>query len=97
STAVQALAQGWKDLPEMVEFLSDRALHDTYARGTGELSEYETNPRQTALEALVNHYPVHPQTRELLSDCAQNDPDEIVREFATQQLAELQQQNEHPL
>ena len=95
--AVQELAQGWKDDPMMFEFLSDIALHDPYARGTGEFSEYETNPRQTALKALVNHYPARPQTRELLSDRAQNDPDEKVREFATQKLAELEQQNEQPL
>ncbi|PZV17933.1 MAG: NTPase [Leptolyngbya sp.] len=97
SAAVEALAQGWKDDPTMFEFLSDRALHDPYARGTEEFSKYEDNPRQTALEALVNHYPEHPQTWELLSDRAQSDPDEEVRQFATQKLAALQQQNEQSL
>ncbi len=90
SAAVQELARGWKDDPIMFEFLIDRALHDFYKRGTEEFSKYEDNPRQTALEALVNHYPDHPQTRELLSDRAQNDPDKKVREFAAQKLAKLQ-------
>ncbi|MCY7272761.1 MAG: HEAT repeat domain-containing protein [Phormidesmis sp. CAN_BIN44] len=85
---VQELAQGWKDDPTMFEFLSDRTLHDPFERKY----DRQENPRQTALEAIIKHYPAHAQTRELLSDRAQNDPDEEVREFATQKLAELEQQ-----
>jgi len=97
TVAVQELARGWKDDPTMFEFLSDRALHDPFERNYWKPDPRQTNPRQAALEALVNHYPAHPQTRALFSDRAQNDPDKIVQKFATQKLAKLNQQNEHPL
>jgi len=86
--AVRELARGWKDDPTMFEFLRDRTLHDPFERE----KDWQTNPRQTALEAIINHYSDHPQTQELLIDRAQNDPDEEVREFAVQKLAELEQQ-----
>jgi len=92
SIAVRVLARDWKDDPGMFDFLSDRTMYDPYTKGTGEFPHLEPNPRRTALQAIIEHYPDHPQTRELLSDRAQNDPDEQVREFAKQQLAKLETQ-----
>jgi len=83
---VEQLAQGWKDDPTMFKFLIDRALHDPFEREYGS----QDNPRQAALEAILENYPDRPQTWELLRDRAQNDPDEQVREFATQKLAKLE-------
>jgi hypothetical protein len=45
---------------------------------------------QIALNLLVQQYPDHPKTLELLRDRAQNDNDEQLREWATEQLANLQ-------
>lgn len=47
------------------------------------------SPRQTALNVLVQRYPDHPKTRELLRDRAQNDNDEQLRDWATKQLEKL--------
>jgi len=85
---VQELTQDWKHDPGMFEFLSDLALHDPFERRYSD----QDNLRQIALEAIIKNYPDHPQTRKLLSDRAQNDPDEQVREFAKQQLAKLETQ-----
>jgi predicted NACHT family NTPase len=80
--AVQKLASGWKDNPEIFEFLYDRAINDPFKRK----EDWENNPRQTALEAIIEQYPNHPQTLPLLRDRAENDPDEKVREFAREKL-----------
>ncbi len=37
---------------------------------------------------LLTHYPTHPKTLELLRDRAENDPNEQLREWAEEQLAE---------
>ena len=81
--AVQRLANGWKDEPGIFEFLYDRALNDPFERK----EDWENNPRQTALEAIIEQYPNHPQILPLLRDRAKNDPEENVRVFAVQELA----------
>ncbi len=63
----------------MFEFLCNRALNDPFERK-------EDNPRQLVLEIIIKQYPEHPQTLPLLHDRAGNDPDENVREFATEKL-----------
>ncbi|MFE1744914.1 HEAT repeat domain-containing protein, partial [Coleofasciculus sp. H7-2] len=85
--AVQELARGWKEDTGMFEFLCDRALNDSFNREYD--FEFEGNPRQTALEAIIKNYPDHPQTLTLLQDSAENDPDDKVKEFAKKKLAEL--------
>jgi hypothetical protein len=85
-TAVQELAKGWKDEPGMFELLCDRALNDPFERK----EDWENNPRQIALEAIIEQYRNHPQTLPLLQDRAENDPDEKVREFAREKLADLE-------
>lgn len=66
----------------MFEFLCDRAVHDPFQRKY----DWETNPRQVALQAIIQQYPEHPHTLQLLCDRAENDPDEKVREFAKKKL-----------
>lgn len=55
-------------------------MNDPFIRDEG--SKYTTNPRQTALEAIVEYFPNHPKTKDLLIDRANNDRDKQVREFA---------------
>jgi hypothetical protein len=45
-------------------------------------NEYQTNPRQTALEAILEYYSDKPQTLELLKAISKSDPDEKLKEFA---------------
>jgi hypothetical protein len=80
---VQELAKGWKDEPGVFEFLSDRAVNDPFERD----HPSNRNPRQYALEAIIEQYPDHHQTLPLLRDRAGNDPDYKVREFAVRALA----------
>ncbi|MBD1888652.1 HEAT repeat domain-containing protein [Coleofasciculus sp. FACHB-SPT9] len=80
--AVQELARGWKDEPGMFEFLCNCALKDSFKREY----DFQTNPRTIALETIIKNYPDHPQTLPLLRDRSLNDPDQKVREFATEKL-----------
>ena len=66
----------------MFEFLCDRAVNDPFK---GE-EYWQDNPRQIALEAIIQYYPDHPQTLALLRERAMRDQDEKVREFAKKEL-----------
>ncbi|MEH2334195.1 hypothetical protein [Nostoc sp.] len=80
------LAKRWKYEPGMFEFFCNLAIQDNFERK----ANWQVNPRQTALEAIIEHYPNNPQTLPLLCDRANNDPDEQVREFAQKKLAQLE-------
>jgi len=66
----------------MFELLYDRTLNDPFERK----QDWETNPRQIALEAMIKQRPDSLQTLSLLRDRAENDPDEELREFAKKKL-----------
>jgi predicted NACHT family NTPase len=83
--AVEALASNFKDEPGMFEVFYNCAVNDSFKRK----EDYEDNPRQVALLAIIEQYPDHPQTLPLLRDKAENDADEKVREFAQNKLKEL--------
>ncbi|NES20332.1 MAG: NACHT domain-containing protein [Symploca sp. SIO3E6] len=88
-SAVEEIARGWKDEPWMLEFLCDRVLNDPFER-----QEYlEANPRQSALNIIIEQYPHHPRLLTLLRDRAENDSDENLRKFARQKLEKLKKQN----
>ena len=89
SVAVQAIAKVWKDATHTFVFLCDCAINDPFIRGQEEFSFLLTNPRQTALEAILQHYSDKPQTLELLEAISSNDPDEQLKEFAKEELAKL--------
>ncbi|NEO95965.1 MAG: NTPase, partial [Moorea sp. SIO3G5] len=104
STAIEQLAQAWHDRvawptanqPWLWEFLcvrvaalsEHRTLNDPFERDQDE--DYDNvNPRQVALNAILKYYPNHSQTRSLLLDRAEHDPDPKLREFAQEKLAKL--------
>ncbi|NEQ11992.1 MAG: NTPase, partial [Moorea sp. SIO4E2] len=88
STAIEQLAQAWHAQPWLWEFLCDRSLNDPFERDQDE--DYDNvNPRQVALNVILEYYPNHSQTRSLLQDRAEHDPDPKLREFAQRQLAKL--------
>jgi HEAT repeat protein len=84
--AVQELARGWKDDPELFELLCNVAINDPFDRE----DEWQSNPRQGALAAMIELYPDPPQTLELVRDRAQNDRDQKLREFAQEKLTQLE-------
>ncbi|NES65214.1 MAG: HEAT repeat domain-containing protein, partial [Okeania sp. SIO2D1] len=84
--ALRQIATGWKNESGILELFYHVALNDSFQRE----SKYQDNPRQTALEEIVEHYPEHPQTLPLLQDRAENDTDEQLREWAKEKLQELE-------
>ncbi|BAT53152.1 putative signal transduction protein containing Nacht domain protein [Nostoc sp. NIES-3756] len=84
-TALQELTRSFKNDPSMFDVFYHCAMNDPFTREYN----FQHNPRQLALETIIEQYPHHPQTVQLLRDRAQNDPDEQVREFACKKLAQL--------
>ena len=82
---VKSISEEWKDNSQAFKFLYDCTFHDPFIRE----EDWQTNPRQTALEAILKYYSDNPQTLELLNHVANNDPDEKLKKFAQQELAKL--------
>ena len=80
--AVRQIVTGWKQKPGTFEIFYDNALNDPFERKY----EFQDNPRQIALEAIVKQYLDHPQALPLLKDRAENDPDEQLQEWAKKKL-----------
>jgi len=87
-SALQEIARGWKHEPGIFELLCDVAINDRFERE----HNWQANPRQAALTAMIELYPDRPQTLELVRDRAQNARDPELREFAQEILAELERQ-----
>ncbi|MBO9999520.1 MAG: hypothetical protein J7641_11025 [Cyanobacteria bacterium SID2] len=60
------------------------ARHDPFIRE----DDLHVNPRQTALEALLEFFADQSETLQLLNDRAENDPDEQLRYWAKEKLSE---------
>ncbi|WP_414754584.1 HEAT repeat domain-containing protein [Anabaena sp. CCY 9910] len=84
-TALQELTRSFKDDPSIFEVFYNCAVNDPFTREYN----FQINPRQLALETIIEQYPHHPQTLQLLRDRATNDPDEQVREFASKKLQQV--------
>ena len=80
--ALRQIATGWKQEPGIFEILYDKTLNDPFKREYN----FETNPRQIALKAIVKQYLDHPQALPLLKDRAENDPDEQLQKWAKRKL-----------
>jgi predicted NACHT family NTPase len=85
-TAVQELARNFKEETGIFELFCNVVVNDPFQRSNGEYSQYETNPRQTALEIILKHYPNDSQVLSLLRDRATNETDEKLREWAKDKL-----------
>ena len=80
--AIKFLADGWKDEPGVIDLFFDVAVNDSFVRE----ESFQKNPRQAALEAIIKHYPNHPNTLPLLRDRAENDTCMFLRELAQKNL-----------
>ena len=80
--AVRQIATVWKQEPGIFEILYDQTLNDPFKREY----DFESNPRQIALEAIVKQYLDYPQTLPLLQDRAENDLDEQLQKWAKKKL-----------
>ncbi|MBD2071295.1 HEAT repeat domain-containing protein [Leptolyngbya sp. FACHB-671] len=79
SAAVEALVEGWKDDLQIFEPLHDCTLN---APSQDDKEIWQDNPRRAALAAIVQYFLDHPKVPALLQDRAENDSDELVRQFA---------------
>jgi predicted NACHT family NTPase len=86
--AAQELAR-YKDETGILELFRDVAVNDSFQLSQYEFDVLERNPRYTALDIILKHYPNHPQTLPLLCDRTQNDPDEKLREWAKNKLQQF--------
>ncbi len=86
--SVEALARDWNDLPDFLTLLLRCATNDPFERQ----GDWEETPREAAIKQIVFYYPTSSRTKELLIDRVNNDPDEKIREFAEQKLAQLEKQ-----
>lgn len=84
-TALQELAKGFSDDSEIFQVFYHCAIHDPFIREYN----FQHNPRQVALEIIIEHYLDYPQTIPLLRDRAEHEQDEQVREFLHKKLLEL--------
>lgn len=75
--AIQAIAQGWHDYPESLQFLKERMGTMT-----------QPKPRRAALEAIAQGWPQHPETLPLLQACALTDDVSEVRQAAIGAIAQ---------
>ena len=69
----------------MLKLLYEVAQTDSYDSSQAK-DKWGENSRRVALNTILDHYPTHPKTLELLRDRAANDPDEQLREWAQEQL-----------
>lgn len=86
-SSARLIADNYRDDPEVFDILCEVAQTDAFTRQF----DWEDNPRQPALEALVKYYPDRPQVIEIVCDRAINDCDTQLREWAQQQLSEQNQ------
>ena len=103
--ALQGLACSYQDGSDLFDFLCDRTCNDPYKFDKVELDiavqffnikaeiYLYLNPRYHTLKALIDQYPNHSKTLELLADRAQNDNDDQLKEWASKQLAKLEAQS----
>ncbi|WP_225887008.1 NACHT domain-containing protein [Nodosilinea nodulosa] len=84
--AAKVICEHFSQAPEIFELLYEIVLQESFLPK----SVRNQNPRQNALEVLLRNYPTHPKTIELLRDRALNDPDEQLREWAQEQLQQME-------
>ncbi len=89
--AVRGIADEFPTAPGIFELFCEVVETDRFAQ---QHLYDRRSPRFSALKALINHYPTHPKTVNLLLDRAINDPDEQLREWAQEQLQQIESRGE---
>jgi hypothetical protein len=87
-TALRELARGWKDDPDTLPLLKDRAVKDASPAANDQ--RWIGGVSYSALQAIVRGWPNYPGTLPLLRDRAENDPAPWLREKARQLAAEIE-------
>jgi len=85
---VWELVHGWKDDSDTFSFFLEVATQDPFRRAY----KFERNPRKIAIKGLLKTAPENSLVIDLLRDRAANDSDDLLREWATEQLAKIDPQ-----
>ncbi len=89
--AVLELARGWKDDPDTLTILKDRAVND--ATPEAEWEDWRSGVRDVALQAITRGWPDDPDTLVLLRERAKNDPTRWLREKAKELADRIEARN----
>ncbi|TAD79104.1 MAG: NACHT domain-containing protein [Oscillatoriales cyanobacterium] len=88
--AICLISENWKDESETLSLLCRIATCDPFQQSR--FPFIKANPRYTAITKLLEIAPKNPQVIDLLRDRAANDPDDLLREWATEQLTKINPQ-----
>lgn len=88
--ALEIIAKYWGEDISLFDWFYSCALEDPFERK----ERFKGNPRQISLDFLLDKHFGNPKTLELLQDRVINDPDEHLREWAQEQLQQLENQGE---
>jgi hypothetical protein len=90
--ALIVLAEGWRDNPEVLPLLKQRAVHDDSPGTNSDLdwTSLYSYVRLNAIEGIARFWPAHPDTVPFLRERAENDPTEWLREWTKDLLDEIE-------
>ena len=80
--AGKTIVKHFAQVSGVLELLCETAIQDPFQR-TG---HQQINPRKIFLEGVLNYYSDDPKTLKLLQDRTSNDPDDLLRQWAQEQL-----------
>ena len=86
NATIQIICNGWKRSNNLIDFLTNCVIFDSNVQYS-----WLQDIRLTALKAILFNFPTHLRAVELLRDRALNDPDEQLREWAQEQLKEMEE------
>jgi hypothetical protein len=90
-SAIEALSKGYRDYPQTLSVLHDRAANDESP--STDYPETKYGVRGVAIKAIAQYWPSHPETLKLLRERAENDPTLWLRERAKKLADELEAKN----
>jgi hypothetical protein len=86
--AIQQILKVWAKTSDLTNLLINTILSDPFKKKF----DRQVSPQFVAIQGLLEYYPTHPKTLELLHDRALNDPDEQLRQWAQEQLQQMENQ-----
>ncbi|OCQ92055.1 hypothetical protein AMR42_14540 [Limnothrix sp. PR1529] len=86
---MKAIIEYWKNESSTFDFLCEVINQNSFIQIGKEDFEYEKSPRCLALKGLLEIAPDDQRVIDLLRDRAANDPDDLLRQWATEQLTKI--------
>jgi predicted NACHT family NTPase len=80
--AIESICRHYNDIPDSFDFVLDNAKSSK--------APFREMFSRMIVKVIIQYYPTHPKTLELLRDRAENDPDEQLRQWAHEQLQRIE-------